>query len=725
MATPINTFIDIFSHGLSSTDATKKLKKIVVPKIQRDYAQGRNEPNVERVRTRFVDALYKAVTEKPIVLDFVYGDIDENGIMTPLDGQQRLTTLFLLHWYAAKKENLPEEKYSFLKNFSYETRYSARNFCNKLVDFTPSFGQKLKDEIIDQNWFPLNWKKDPTIASMLVMIDTIDDKFRNTAGIWESLENGAVSFYFLPIEGMGLTDELYIKMNSRGKPLTAFEHFKAEFEREIKGVLDEKNASGILSKIDLDWTDMLWQYRGEDNIIDDEFLRYFKFICDVICYRDGNSPQDIGYDEFVLLKKYFSSECEKAVENYRLFEEYFDCWNELCKKESPENFFSRFISYTHEPGKIKIEEKDNINIFRDCLENYSDRSGRKRNFPLNKFILLYAVICYLRNRNSISEEQFARRLRIINNLVQNSEDEISDSVNRSSGNRMPVILIQTRDIITKGKIDNTIEKGLNSNQLKEEIDKLIWTENNPDDAEKLFEIEDHKLLQGQISIMGIENYRHFGDFKKLFLCDYDKIDCALMAKGFYPQIERNGWRRQFASKSTESQIAWRNLFHMSRNSGFENTKNALLSLLDNCTEYTDKELSDISEWYINECESKSEFPLRYYYIKYDVFRPGSYGKYSLNSDSQYLISVMLTQRQWSSNTYIPYLKEADEKHLSRDHNGQRLVYDNSYLVCEENAYVVRASENDSEIERVNIKQNEDGIDIEDRIVLLKQYLSLG
>ena len=43
------------------------------------------------------------MTGEPVTLDFVYGDIDANGVMTPLDGQQRLTTLFLLHWYAARK----------------------------------------------------------------------------------------------------------------------------------------------------------------------------------------------------------------------------------------------------------------------------------------------------------------------------------------------------------------------------------------------------------------------------------------------------------------------------------------------------------------------------------------------------------------------------------------------------------------------------------------------
>ncbi len=57
---------------------------------------------VFRVRNRFLDALKNAITSTPITLDFVYGDIDAEGTLTPLDGQQRLTTLFLLHWYAAK-----------------------------------------------------------------------------------------------------------------------------------------------------------------------------------------------------------------------------------------------------------------------------------------------------------------------------------------------------------------------------------------------------------------------------------------------------------------------------------------------------------------------------------------------------------------------------------------------------------------------------------------------
>ena len=121
----LTTLHDIFNNNI---------KKIIIPIIQRDYAQGRPGADIERIREKFLQALYDAVTQEPIILDFIYGDIDDNGVMTPLDGQQRLTTLFLLYWYAARKENIQDDDFNFLKNFSYETRYSARNFCSKLIE---------------------------------------------------------------------------------------------------------------------------------------------------------------------------------------------------------------------------------------------------------------------------------------------------------------------------------------------------------------------------------------------------------------------------------------------------------------------------------------------------------------------------------------------------------------------------------------------------------------
>lgn len=729
MATSLHTFIDIFETSFDVDGESVQLKSITIPAIQRDYAQGRRDPEIERVRNRFLNSLFDAIANEAITLDFVYGDIDETGCMTPLDGQQRLTTLFLLHWYAAKKECVSAEEWAFLSHFSYKTRYSARDFCSFLVRFDPTFAGPVSEEIIDQTWFPLDWKKDPTIASMLVMLDAIQEKFAGLSGIWSRLKEGAITFYFLPIKDMGLTDELYIKMNSRGKPLTQFEHFKAELEQELKRV-DGDAAKRILRKIDQDWTDMLWQYRGDDHVTDDEFLRYFKFVCDVICYHAGGTPQGRSNDEFFLLDEYFTAGTEKVEENIATLEDYFDCWHRLCKEESPLSFFGRIFSFEHEAGKVQIDGRYELDIFADCLKNYADSTGRRRVFPLNRIVLLYAIVAYLLRKDYtnaeefITEEEFIRRLRIVNNLVQNSEDEISDSTARTSGNRMPAILAQVDKIIIDGAVDPAIEKNFNPSQLAEEIEKGEWLKTNHEKADRLYAFEDHKLLYGQISIIGLEHFDLFDRFTELFTCDLDKVDCALMAIGFYPQRERNNWRYQFGSSSTTNEMPWRNLFHKSSNNGFEETRRILIELLSKGNSITNEFLDAVREAYIAECEAENQFTWRYYYVKYPVFRPGSYGKYSLSRDetSPYLFSVMQTQTQWSSNTYIPYLKEVDEPHLSRDDCGQYLDYGDTYLGCEADAFILYSTKDEAEIERIEVQQNPEGIDTENRILLLQNYL---
>ena len=723
MGTTLNTFIEIFNTGFEVDEKNIQLKKITIPIIQRDYAQGRMDAEVSRIRARFLESLHQAITSDPITLDFVYGDINEEGVMTPLDGQQRLTALFLLHWFVAKKENIDASEYLFLENFSYETRYSARDFCSYLIKFKPSFNKKLSEEIIDQAWFPLDWKKDPTISSMLVMLDAIQDEFAETQGIWDRLKDKAITFYFLPIKDMGLTDELYIKMNSRGKPLTQFEHFKAELERELKKI-DEQLAKRIIKKIDLDWTDMLWQYRGDDNVIDDEFLRYFRFICDIICYENGGTTQGKSNNEFDLLKEYFSDQNKNALANIKTLKDYFDCWCSFKGDNTVDKFLERFISYEHQAGKIKFEKRYAINIFNDCVRNYADISGNgNRLFPLNRIILLYAIICYLLNKTMISNDELIRRLRIVNNLIQNSEDEISDSELRTSGNRMPAILKQVSTIIKTGRIDDTIEKNFNLIQLAEESLKIIWVENNPEKAEMLFELEDHDLLQGQISIIGLEHLDYYKRFQSLFSCKWDLIDCALMSIGNYGQREKNGWRYQLGSK--RNMKAWRNLFHKSGNDGSNRTKDILAVLLSRADTFTDEILSEIIDKYIYDCETSNNYEWRYYYIKYDVFRPGSFGKYywSMFDNKPYEFSVMKTESKVSENTYQPFLMTVYKNKLSKDSYGQRAIDGDNYIVCLNSAYVVKSIATDEEVERITISQNQKGIDTEDRIK--KFQITLG
>lgn len=74
--------------------------------------------------------------------------------------------------------------------------------------------------------------------------------------------------------------------------------------------------------------------------------------------------------------------------------------------------------------------------------------------------------------------------------------------------------------------------------------------------------------------------------------------------------------------------------------------------------------------------------------------------------------IMQTRTQWSSNTYMPFLKEADPSHISREMNEQRLVYPEIHIVCQNDAYLVRDNSTKEVLERIPILQNEDGIEIE-------------
>ena len=95
---------------------------ITIPRIQRAYAQGRSDAHAVKTRERFLSAIHAGLINNGLTLDFIYGNI-QNGQLIPLDGQQRLTTLWLLHWYADKKEGINDKR---LVEVFYTTHVIAR-----------------------------------------------------------------------------------------------------------------------------------------------------------------------------------------------------------------------------------------------------------------------------------------------------------------------------------------------------------------------------------------------------------------------------------------------------------------------------------------------------------------------------------------------------------------------------------------------------------------------
>lgn len=194
---------------------------------------------------------------KSLNLDFIYGNIDEKDCFIPLDGQQRLTTLFLLYYYLALRngKDANEPKFKNLNNFSYETRISSKDFIEKLVKNmdkclidSENNGKLIKENIKNQFWFFNEYLQDSTITGMLTMFESIEERCKNKnkniecEKLKQILENWCdenkclIKFEFLPLKDFGLSDELYIKMNARGKALSDFENFKAKFIEQLETI---------------------------------------------------------------------------------------------------------------------------------------------------------------------------------------------------------------------------------------------------------------------------------------------------------------------------------------------------------------------------------------------------------------------------------------------------------------------------------------------------------
>ncbi|MDA3076584.1 DUF262 domain-containing protein [Campylobacter sp. JMF_04 NA10] len=311
---------------------------IEIPMLQRDYAQGREETKTAQIRERFLTSIFEVLSGKKanLHLEFIYGSA-KDGKFIPLDGQQRLTTLFLLHWYFGFGELKDGEKKS---KFRYETRASSREFCNMMVNLNCEVlknNEKISAQIKDDAKFLAFWQNDPTVKSMLNMLDAIHEKAKGKNLNKENLNK--IDFDFLNMGEFGLSDELYIKMNARGKGLTEFENFKAKFE----DLLEKEKFRHLLryfkNKIDKDWAEKFWEFRDkkeEENPADSAdkaFMRYFYFISEMLFYKSNENSQKeakddkkVEFDKREALKIY-----ENSQENIEFLFSALDNVNEIEK----------------------------------------------------------------------------------------------------------------------------------------------------------------------------------------------------------------------------------------------------------------------------------------------------------------------------------------------------------------------------------------------------------
>jgi hypothetical protein len=490
-----------------------RFERVEIPVIQRDYVQGRNEQSM--VRDGFLqvlhDALCSADGNHQIDLDFVYGSLSGAGIETfqPLDGQQRLTTLFLLHWYLAWRDHAEEDfrtRFTIKgkSRFGYEVRPSSRDFINALATHFPNVTatdcQRLSDVIKDEPWFFRGWRLDPTIQAALDMIDSLHRLFANTSGLYSRLVDKtkpAITFQLLELDKFGLSDDLYIKMNARGKPLTPFETLKARFEEDLKHLFDGTSQPALCGsmpvadffahQIDNVWSEFFWPFRDNRTAtFDDAIMNLLRVV--IIATR---SPDYAMADKDLTDLRHAAQ-----ASSYDWFHQ--RDWLDQNMVISLMTLLEHWCKKGQQPFRLSIEDKRHLDeeaLFRGIISKPSD-------LTYLQYLQFSAYEQYLVHvEGSVVPDGFAAWMRVITNLAENTEYAGSDDLRRSfTGlHRMAPYMNDILEYLSG--IRGGDVPGFNGTQLKEERIKAHLIRIGQGWPEKIALAERHDYFRGQIGFL--------------------------------------------------------------------------------------------------------------------------------------------------------------------------------------------------------------------------------
>ena len=687
--------------------------KIEIPIIQRDYAQGRE--GKEELRENFLSSLLEAVNGKELELDFVYGSVVKDEILQPLDGQQRLTTLFLLHWFIAVKEyKLNDNIKNLLIKFTYETRTSSREFCNDLINKGIDYDNLLETDyhdkekikpknnelsktIIDSSWFFLSWKRDPTIKSMLRMLDAVQQTFQDKTEVWDKLNN--ISFHYIELQNFGLSDDLYIKMNARGKPLTDFENFKAKFEQYIKQD-DWENyvepTETFSHQIDTLWTDLFWNYRDKtENIFDEQLLNFFRTKA-VINYTLKADIKSNNFRANVdLLRGSDTIPFNQYLELGCFDEEYFTTLKATLNKLSDKDGLNTFISET-----TYVNEQE---IFNGTIKN-------ALSYP--DLVIAFAYYQYLASEKNIEIEKLESWLRVVRNLVEGSRPYLFNNANEfANALRSINELLQYRNSIVDhfAEIQINSLSGFISEQVIEEKLKAKLITQNEDWKNTIIEIENHKYFNGQIGFLlhwcqindepNLNSFKEYAEKSKAIfgttgLNNFENFlfERALLAIGDY--LLSKGKNHSFLIDN-ERDISWKRLLRDN------NEKRAYLKQLVDKVSVLNLTI-DLQK-IVDEFSDKNDW--RYYFIKqfemisacgnqklirwdseFDILLLGSTTTSGYHNEyySYSLFIELKTQNRLTDISYYPQRSVNDWKFFELNYNQIAFDCNTSKYICTQN-----------------------------------------
>ena len=218
-------------------------RRIIIPDLQRDYCWG---DNAALLVSDFLNTLLRQFNNKKdrykrLSLGLIYGyEVPENHVQL-CDGQQRITTLYLLvgmlnRWSGDNRfvnfliNGLYSDKgQTYLQ---YSIRESTLYFIDDLVRkfFVSAEVSNIEniDDIKACDWYFDDYNVDYSIQSMLGALSAME-KIRNQI---EDIDEFAefllhrLMFIYYDLENRALGEETFVVINTTGEPLTPTENLK-------------------------------------------------------------------------------------------------------------------------------------------------------------------------------------------------------------------------------------------------------------------------------------------------------------------------------------------------------------------------------------------------------------------------------------------------------------------------------------------------------------------
>lgn len=486
----------------------------IVPEIQREYVWGQNED----VISRFLDSIIEKIglvcdqcgnpkkntkinvgflyTYKPSYVTYSHERyLDENII----DGQQRFTTLILLLFYCALKEDRTEDFKDVMRleadlemAFDYKVRNLTHIFLLQLVNKVGKIDD-LKLIFEDKaTWFLSDFKTDVTIDSLIKALQIIDKKFVSKNEVYFDYILNNIKFYHFRTEATNQGEELYITMNARGEALSKNEENKAVL------MLDDSSLVEFGKKWE-DWQDFFWKNRDKSNpnsnadVGFNEFLRWIQIIEMTLTDSEVDTEEDekiseesltkeiitlIQGDKIILKKEYFSIE---KIEKYfvaiqYLFDNYFSDIEYKSKYDGTLDYTIIKKRYLHPKNKT-IEQSESF-----------------------EFIpVLYYVFKMQKSNKPINNQNIFRLLRFLNNLRK--DVTVRKTINKQVINAIKLVdtLLEFDDDIAKITLvkDKKISKSLLTPEEEFKF-KIYLDKINREEVESvLWQAENNRILNGK------------------------------------------------------------------------------------------------------------------------------------------------------------------------------------------------------------------------------------